>query len=577
MVKLIGIQGPEKGKIFQLGQKAILGREQGNEILINNTKTSRKHAIIMKYGQGYHIIDLNSRNGTLVNSIAVHDKALTNNDYIQIGSSVLQFVVGETRINQKNTVQIVKDEIAPSTILGTLTSDQMGTTLFGQKDEKSNEDAEAHSPTQKFYSEKRLTKILEMANQRLQVLYRVTEKIGHNLDLESCLSDIMESLFQLFPQADRGVILLYTDKGELSPALVSTQDGKQSGPIQVSQTILQQAVKNKESLLSANAMQDDRFKMGASVALNQIRSVMCVPLIYRENDVLGVLQLDSRITVKEFDKEDLDLITSVGSLIAVSIKAAHTHKDLLEKERLERDLSLATTIQQSFLPQEFPRLAGVFFDAINIPARAVGGDLYDIFEHPKGGVGIMIGDVSGKGIAASLYMARISSEFRIHSRTEEHPEQVFEKINNNLFQRSTLGMFVTLQYIYIAPNGKEAFIINGGHPLPLLYSTKTKKAKSLEAVSAPPIGILPNRTYVSTRFPLSSGDTLILYTDGVVEAKNPEGSPFNTPILIQAVEKFFATHTPSSTFIPHLVEEVHRWTERDDHFDDLTLVLIHIT
>ncbi len=577
MAKLIGIQGPEQGKMFRIAEKAILGREQGNEILINNTRTSRKHAIIVKNGGHFHIVDLNSRNGTLVNNEVVHERLLKDNDYIHIGTSVLKFIIEDANIQNTTEdaeIQLINDKLTPSRVIGTLSStEQMGNTLLNITKKGTQADS-LETSLDAESNDERLLKLVDIANKRLKVLYRISE-IGHQLNLKNGLSEIMTALFELFPQADRGVILLKNDKGELLPAITSAKGKKNPGPIQVSHTIVQQAMQNKESLLSANAMQDERFKMGESVALNQIRSVMCVPIIYQADEVIGVIQLDSRITVKEFTETDLDLLSNVGSLIAVSIKAATTHKQLLEKEKLERDLSLATTIQQSFLPQEFPTSEKLSFEAINIPARAVGGDLYDIFSHPQGGVGVVIGDVSGKGVAAALYMAQIISEFRIHSRLEKEPEQIFVKINNNLSNRGTLGMFVTLQYIHIQENARKAYIINGGHLPPIIYSQKTKQVRQLEVKSSPPVGIVPNQNYVSTSFDLYPEDIILLYTDGVYEAKSPDGERFETRGIIKSLKKSIEKSAPS--ILKALVEDVHHWTEREDHFDDFTTLLIKVS
>lgn len=580
MAKLIGIQGPEQGKVFRIAEKAILGREQGNEILINNTRTSRKHAIIIKNGGHFHIVDLNSRNGTLVNNEVVHERLLKDNDYIHIGTSVLKFIIEDANIQNATEdaeIQLINDKLTPSRVIGTLSStEQMGNTLLNITTitKKGTQIDNLETSLDPENEDDRLLKLVDIANKRLKILYRISE-IGHHLNLKSGLAEIMTALFELFPQADRGVILLKNDKGELLPAITSAKGKKNPGPIQVSHTIVQQAMQNKQSLLSANAMQDERFKMGESVALNQIRSVMCVPIIYQADEVIGVIQLDSRITVKEFTETDLDLLSNVGSLIAVSIKAATTHKQLLEKEKLERDLSLATTIQQSFLPQDFPISEKLSFEAMNIPARAVGGDLYDIFTHPQGGVGVVIGDVSGKGVAASLYMAQIISEFRIHSRLEKEPEQIFVKINNSLSNRGTLGMFVTLQYIHIQENAQKAYIINGGHLPPIIYSQKTKQVRQIDAKSSPPVGIISNQNYALTEFDLYPGDIILLYTDGVFEAKSPDGERFETRGILKSLKKSIEKSAPS--LLKALVEDVHLWTERDDHFDDFTTIMIKVS
>ncbi|MEK7484111.1 MAG: PP2C family protein-serine/threonine phosphatase, partial [Planctomycetota bacterium] len=161
------------------------------------------------------------------------------------------------------------------------------------------------------------------------------------------------------------------------------------------------------------------------------------------------------------------------------------------------------------------------------------------------------------------------------SRLEKEPEQIFVKINNNLSNRGTLGMFVTLQYIHIQENARKAYIINGGHLPPIIYSQKTKQVRQLEVKSSPPVGIVPNQNYVSTSFDLYPEDIILLYTDGVYEAKSPDGERFETRGIIKSLKKSIEKSAPS--ILKALVEDVHHWTEREDHFDDFTTLLIKVS
>src|SRR3990172_12175910 len=163
--------------------------------------------------------------------------------------------------------------------------------------------------------------------------------------------------------------------------------------------------------------------------------------------VTGVSQVINRLDGKPFDKDDLELFISLSSMVAIALENAKMHQTLLEKQRIVRDMEFARTVQESFLPQSEPEVQSYKFSSHYTPALEVGGDFYDFIRLDKGHTGIVIGDVSGKGVPAALYMAKLGSDMRTLAFTEQSPAEALIKLNDLLAARSRRGMFATLLYI----------------------------------------------------------------------------------------------------------------------------------
>jgi len=290
-------------------------------------------------------------------------------------------------------------------------------------------------------------------------------------------------------------------------------------------------------------------------------------LLYRIAEVIN------RRDAQPFTADNLAIFTTFCRQVALAIENAKMHRYMLEQQRLQQQLESAHRIQQSFMPQSFPHTDGDRFLLYgkNIPATSVGGDFFDFIEIDSERLGFVIGDVSGKGIPAALYMARLISDLRYYCHITEHPVDLIQKINSILFDRSRQGMFVTLIYMVLNTRRGELTITNGGHLPPLLNRIDHRRCITVDSTSGIPLGILPHVEFNETVVQLQAGDQILLYTDGVTEAKNSRGKLFS----LDRLQKIFTkTWSHPQLLIEEIVKQVKIFSKNNPQHDDITLMAI---
>jgi sigma-B regulation protein RsbU (phosphoserine phosphatase) len=277
--------------------------------------------------------------------------------------------------------------------------------------------------------------------------------------------------------------------------------------------------------------------------------------------LIGVAQI---INPKKEDY-DAEIMEILSKHFAIAIENALYYRESIEKERLKQELEIAATLQKSFLPEEpVFRKGNITVSAINIPAKQIGGDLYDFVEPVEGKIGVFIGDISGKGVSAALYMAKIISDFRYLSHMIESPAQVMNRLNE-ILSKAPRGMFLTAQYTIADIMTGEVLLSDAGHP-PFLLIRK-KEVRIISDRSGPPLGILPEAYPVNT-YALNNGDRMIFLTDGVFEAKNREGKRLGFKSLVTFVKR----KSNEEQLIEQIAEYVHRFSRGAERADDLTLM-----
>jgi len=302
----------------------------------------------------------------------------------------------------------------------------------------------------------------------------------------------------------------------------------------------------------------------------QVRSVMCVPLIFR-NDLLGIIYIDTGRPSDRFrfTMEDLDLLTGIASQAALAIQNARMHERLLQRERLERDMQFAHEVQRSFLPDKVPRIEGYEFSAWYGSAQEVGGDFYDFIELPDGRVAVVIGDVSGKGVPAALLMARLTSELRFLALSEPEPPSILSRLNERMVSGRTEDRFVTLLYVVLDTKERSIEVANAGHPYPLVRKREEGRLERLCEPINPPLGVMPSVEFKSLRYNLAEGDTVAVFTDGVTEAMNVRKERFG----MQRLERAIANGAPGARAImERILKQVSEFVGLASPSDDLTLV-----
>jgi CHASE2 domain-containing sensor protein len=240
---------------------------------------------------------------------------------------------------------------------------------------------------------------------------------------------------------------------------------------------------------------------------------------------------------------------------------------------MQRDLDIAKRIQQSFLKQSPPEKQGldIFFKMES--AKSIGGDLYDFIVNDDKSLGIMVGDVSGKGVPAALFMAMTVSNFRFHAKTETDPVKVITELNNQIATESTSGLFVTLTYLNVDSENMKLAIVDAGH-LPVVYAGKDKEAVLITAKTGMALGIMDGVEFEKEEIPMSSGDVFVLYSDGVTEARNPKKEEFTEERLKSCVSKY--KYLTAKEITENIYNEILNFRKKAPQHDDITIMVLKV-
>ncbi|MDZ7317975.1 MAG: SpoIIE family protein phosphatase, partial [candidate division KSB1 bacterium] len=409
----------------------------------------------------------------------------------------------------------------------------------------------------------------------LNSLIEVSAIISSTLDLEEVMNLVMEKAQAVMNAEASSVMLLNEKTGllECEIALGSVREKLKHIELQPGQGIAGWVVAHDEAVIVPDVDRDSRFYSDVDQTTGfKTRSILAAPLKVKDK-VIGVAEVINRRDCQPFTDDNLALFTTFCRQVALAIENARMHRLMLEQQRLQQQLESAHIIQQSFMPQQFPHAATDKFAvaAQNIPATAVGGDLFDFFEIDARRVGMVIGDVSGKGVPAALYMARLISDLRYYSHIHERPATVMQTINRILYERSQQGMFVTLIYLLLDRQTGELRITNGGHLPPLWFQSQTQCSQLVDWAAGIPLGILPQIELSEQLVQLQSGDQFLLYTDGIIEAKNDGGKMFSLERLQQI---FNRSWSHPQMLIDELVQQVQKFSRRTPQHDDITLLAI---
>jgi serine phosphatase RsbU (regulator of sigma subunit)/pSer/pThr/pTyr-binding forkhead associated (FHA) protein len=502
MAVLRALRGVNPGQLFPVeGEVSTLGRHPQSTIVLDAPAVSRHHARIVHQGQNYYIEDLNSRNGTFVNGELVTERQLiAESDEIQICDLAFIFHHGtpdpSSPLPQGGEQATVLAEDGPtdgSAIMSKIAVSSGSSSMLVQMN----------------------------AEAKLRALLEIGQSLGKAIGLDEVLAKILDSLFVIFPQADRGFIVLKS--AETSRLIIKATKYRRHGDSQtprISGTIINGVIKGKEAILSADAATDARFGMAESVIDFHIRSMMCAPLVGTDGNALGALQIDTLDQRSRFNPGDLEVLASVACQAASAVENAQLHEAALRERAIERDLALAHEVQQGFLPAVAPTIEGYEFFEYYEPAHKLGGDYYDYIQLPEGRMGVVVADVSGKGIAASLLMARLSAETRYCLVSERTPAAAVARLNRVFCDRSWEGRFVTFVLSVLDPVRHEVTVVNAGHLPPLLRRYDGTVESVAEEETKYPLGVDSDVEYCPITLPIAPGDSLVLYTDGITEAMN---------------------------------------------------------
>ncbi len=412
---------------------------------------------------------------------------------------------------------------------------------------------------------------LEQKVKRLSALIDVNGMISSSLDLEHILENVMAISKQVM-NADASSLMLIDEKtNELVYQVALGDVGerlKHEFRLKMGQGIAGTVAAEGKPLLIEDAYAHPKFHRAHDDATGyRTRSMITVPLKVGDR-ITGVAQVINRLDEKPFDKDDLYLFVALCSLAAIAIENAKMHSSLMEKQRVDRDMEFARTVQESFLPLRAPEIPGYAFSAHYTPAQEVGGDFYDFIPLDEYRTGIVIGDVSGKGVPAALYMAKLGSDLKTLAFTEDHPATMLAILNDLLAERSRRGMFATLLYIELDSRTGMMTIANAGH-LPPIIKKHDGSIKRMSPAGGSPLGMLSGMKFLQETEELAPGDTIVLYTDGVIES-------MNVRLELYGYDRFekLVRRSPSAPeeLKDAIIGDLNRFTGISLQHDDITLV-----
>jgi serine phosphatase RsbU (regulator of sigma subunit) len=512
-------------------------------------------------GGQYYLQDLNSRNGTFLNDQQIHRSTkLLDQSEIRICETTLTFSISDVIPGTIKPLRATKEPDSGATSASSVMLedfDESSSNVMSQFDVPSH-----HSRTHNHVG----------AEEKLLALTKITHALSESVERDEVLAKILDFLFDLFTEADRGFVILKSEDGRLEPLGVKTRRPGAEEMIRISRTIINTVMENKHPIISSDAATDDRFDMSQSIVDFRIRSIMCAPLINSKDEAIGVIQLDTLKQSIAFKEEDLETLVTVAMQASLAIQKSDLFLDSKRVESMRTDLELAHELQQRFLPQRAPETDQFEFYSYYRPMQQVGGDYFDYVRLPDDRIGIIVADVVGHGIAAALLMAKISAESRFALATSETAVEAISKMNDSL-SGMNLDRFVTLVLGLLDLKSNQMTIVNAGHMPPILRKSVNGEIVQLaEEESGLPLGILEEFEYESVTIEFAPGDVMVMYTDGINEAMNAEGHQLTTATMIREMENGQAK-TPESVG-KLLCDVVARHSGREPAIDDACLVCI---
>jgi serine phosphatase RsbU (regulator of sigma subunit)/pSer/pThr/pTyr-binding forkhead associated (FHA) protein len=536
------LHGPEAGRHIPLSTDRIsLGRNTDCTIPLAGKQVSRLHAnLSLETGQ-YYVQDLGSSNGTFVNG-----KRIPANR--------------PTPINEGDTFQI-------------------GPYLFGLRATPAPA-VETQEPSHVVRETVSVTSLHEKlfatdAATKLQVVLEIAQQLSRTLELDPLLEKLLEQLMKLFPNADR-VLVILCEGNHLLVRAQRTRPGQDLSSLSYSKTIVRRALDEGIGLISEDLQSDQQYQTSHSITSLDLHSIICVPLINTEGKRLGVIQVDRFCKGFGFRVEDLHLLTAIGMEVTVVLENVTMHAEKLREQRLLQELALAHEIQEGYLPDELEGFPDADFEIYGrvFPARQVAGDFYDFFKTPTGRLAFFIGDVSGKGMPAALYMVAVRTLCRHLVRSADRPSQLLSKLNVELAEDNPNCMFVTLAHGIYDPATGDVLLASAGHPAPVLRrsdgTVQDVPLKSGRLLGYPG----PALTFPEQHIAVGAGDSLWFFTDGILEARAGKGQGMFGLERIRTLVQEFDAGRPLSDCTDSAKAAIDRFTGSKELQDDLTLLAL---
>jgi phosphoserine phosphatase RsbU/P len=464
-------------KVSSAGPTITLGRANECTIPIKDRYLSRRHAEIVFLGGEWLVRDCGSVNGTLLNGAKLAlPVPLRPGDRIALGDTEVIFEAGEGS-EQSKIIALDSDSHAKSLVVPIHAIDD---------------------------------------TVRTGVLASLAMQFIDDRSMADVFEFILDRVVELLRPSRAALALFGTDGKTFREVRLRRSNEDDPADLYISHTLLAEVVEERSVVSFVDTSQDEKLARAQSIVAQDIRSAICAPLVVGDA-VLGVLYLDFQAHRGAVTHEDVHLVAQIARFAAVKLETTRLREEAIAKARLDDELRTAYVVQSRLLPAKLPEIDGYAFAGTNRPARTVSGDYYDVIVRPDGRMYFIIADVSGKGVTAALIMASVATAFDIFTRTDPSPAELVRELNATLTPKTAPTKFVTLVAGLLDPKTGVVEFTNAGHVAPLVISRDgVAQMNTTDMV----VGILPSAQYRNQVVTLASGDSIVLFTDGVTEAEN---------------------------------------------------------
>ncbi|WP_031499278.1 SpoIIE family protein phosphatase [Bryobacter aggregatus] len=517
-----------------------MGRQSDNHLILRDSRVSRKHALIHQRGSQLWVEDLESLHGVRVNEVKVNkERRLATGDVIDFGLE-----------DGYRLIIVEKSEAEIRRLMGRLPGSDAnhGTDLS-----------------------------------KLRALTEVARSLEHALSTADVLGTVIEAALTI-TGCERGFLLLDRDR-KLFVELGRDQNGRALGveELPVPLDLIQRALRERKELLSFqfDPLSDFSGRFNNSLEGLDLRSVLCVPLLSLRgavgtetmaatmDDTVGLIYMDSRIAEVSTQQGNRELLQTLALEASTILENARLLEQERKRHKLDQELALARTIQANLLPRQLPHEG--FLDAVgsSVPTHQVGGDFYDVLKRPDGSWLAAVADVSGKGVGAALLASLLQGVMLEAASSGAALEEWLPRLNHFLLERTAGEKYATIFACMVSPEGQVDFV-NAGHSRPfILRATAGLEVLDLDGF---PVGLLEMASYEVNRVYLQPGDSVVLFSDGVEEAKNSSNEYFGRE-RIAAVLKANA-HLPLQSLHDALRGAVSQFVGDAEPHDDATMLLL---
>lgn len=479
-----------------MGTPVSIGRASECVIPIKDRYLSRKHAEIIPVNGKWTLKDLGSANGTYLNGTRVErDQVLRPGDRIRLGDTEIVF---EATPEHNTDKLAVHDSVASATIA----------IPVHEIDPVENQDVA-----------------------RLQTLTLLARELIEDRPMEELFGFIVDRVMEHLSPSRAAIALLNSDGKSFAKVEVRRQDESDASELTISHTLLTEMVEEKKALAFMDVSVDEKLSRAQSIIMQGIHSILCAPMIIG-NAVVGVLYVDYLFTQRSISEDDVRLVAQIARFAAIKLETTRLREDAIQKRIMDEELKTASSIQRRLLPDAPKGIDGYTFVGLNQPCRTVSGDYYDFVIRPDGRIYFAIGDVSGKGVTAGLMMSGLQVAFRIFSKNDPDPATLVTQLNTTLRENLPRSKFVTLFLGRLDTHSGTIEYVNAGHTPPLwLRNGDVHELTESDLL----LGVIPSAQFSNRTLTLQPGDSLILYTDGVTEARGADDHDLGSATIAKAL------------------------------------------